>query len=79
MKNKLTVIIIAKNEEKNIGDCLDSISWADEIILVDDYSDDNTEKIIKSKNHENKIKVLKKKMDKGFGDQKKLCFKTSHK
>ena len=42
MKNKLSVIIIAKNEEKNIGDCLDSISWADEIVLVDDYSDDNT-------------------------------------
>ena len=60
MKNKLTVIIIAKNEEKNIGDCLDSISWADEIVLVDDYSDDNTEKIIKSKNHKNKIKVFKK-------------------
>ena len=48
-ENKLTVIIIAKNEE-NIADCLDSISWADEIVLVDDYSVDNTEKIIKSKN-----------------------------
>ena len=49
MKNKLTVIIIAKNEEKNIADCLDSISWADEIVLVDDHSVDNTENIIKSK------------------------------
>ena len=61
MKNKLSVIIIAKNEEKNIGDCLDSISWADEIVLVDDYSDDNTEKIIKLKDYKNKIKVFKKK------------------
>ena len=61
MKNKLSVIIIAKNEEKNIGDCLDSISWADEIVLVDDYSDDNTDKIIKLKNYTNKIKIFQKK------------------
>ena len=60
MKNKLSVIIIAKNEEKNIGDCLDSSLWADEIVLVDDYSDDNTHKIIKSKNYTNKIKFFKK-------------------
>ena len=45
MKNKLSVIIIAKNEEKNIEIAYDSISWADEIVLVDDYSDDNTEKL----------------------------------
>ena len=77
MKNKLSVIIIAKNEEKNIGDCLDSLSWADEIVLIDDNSDDNTEKIIKSKNHKNKIKVFKKKMDKGFGDQKNFALKQA--
>ena len=77
MKNKLSVIIIAKNEEKNIGDCIDSISWADEIILVDDYSNDNTEKIIKLKNYKNKIKVFKKKMDKGFGDQKNFALKQA--
>ena len=77
MKNKLSVIIIAKNEEKNIGDCLDSLSWADEIVLIDDNSDDNTEEIIKSKNHENKIKVFKKKMDKGFGDQKNFALKQT--
>ena len=79
MKNKLSVIIIAKNEEKNIGDCLDSLSWADEIVLIDDNSDDNTEEIIKSKNHENKIKVFKKKNGQRIWGSKKLCFKTSHK
>jgi glycosyltransferase involved in cell wall biosynthesis len=77
MKKKLSVIIIAKNEEKNIGDCLDSISWADEIILVDDHSDDDTDKIIKLKNYKNKIKVFKKKMDKGFGDQKNFALKQA--
>ena len=77
MKNKLSVIIIAKNEEKNIGDCLDFLTWADEIVLIDDNSDDDTEKIIKSKNYKNKIKVLKKKMDKGFGDQKNFALKQA--
>ena len=50
----------------------------DEIVLIDDYSDDNTEKIIKSKNHKNKIKVLKKNGQR-IWRSKKLCFKTSHK
>ena len=38
----LSVIIICKNEEKNIRDCLESISWADEIIILDSGSTDNT-------------------------------------
>ncbi len=46
-KNKISVIIIAGNEENNIKDCLQSISWADEIIVVDSESDDNTVKIAK--------------------------------
>lgn len=47
MKNKLSVIIITGNEEKNIYDCLKSVSWADEIIVVDSESTDQTVKIAK--------------------------------
>ncbi len=39
---KISVIIITKNEENNIGDCLESVQWADEIIIVDSESEDNT-------------------------------------
>jgi len=39
---KLSVIIIVKNEEKNIGACLESVKWADEIIVVDTGSSDGT-------------------------------------
>lgn len=39
---KLSAIIIAKNEAKNIRDCLDSVAFADEIIVVDDHSEDET-------------------------------------
>ncbi len=40
--SKISVLILTKNEEKNIKDCLASVVWADEIIVVDDYSEDKT-------------------------------------
>ncbi len=48
-----TVIVAARNEEKNIKECLVSLSQLKypenklEIIIVDDFSNDNTEAIIK--------------------------------
>ena len=43
---KLSVVIITFNEEKNIGRCIDSvIPVADEIVVVDSFSTDNTRKI----------------------------------
>jgi len=44
-KALLSVIIITKNEQDNIKDCLESIKWADEIIVVDSGSKDKTEEI----------------------------------
>ncbi|HRH60684.1 MAG TPA: glycosyltransferase family 2 protein [Chitinophagaceae bacterium] len=44
--NQLSVIIITYNEEKNIERCLQSVQpIADEIIVVDSYSTDNTKRI----------------------------------
>jgi glycosyltransferase involved in cell wall biosynthesis len=39
---KITGIVITQNEERNIRDCLESLKWLDEIIIVDSYSEDNT-------------------------------------
>jgi glycosyltransferase involved in cell wall biosynthesis len=44
---KITGIIITKNEEANIRECLESIKWADEIIIVDSGSSDSTISIAK--------------------------------
>src|SRR2546428_5190267 len=38
----LSVVVITKNEERNIGVCLESVRWADEIIVVDAESTDRT-------------------------------------
>lgn len=38
----LSVIIIVKNESNAIGACLESVAWADEVIVVDSGSNDDT-------------------------------------
>lgn len=43
----VSVVISAYNEEKKIGECLESVSWADEIIVVDNESADKTAVIAK--------------------------------
>jgi glycosyltransferase involved in cell wall biosynthesis len=44
----LSVILITKNEEANLKDCLESVSFADEIIVVDSQSSDKTQEIARS-------------------------------
>ena len=44
--NNLCIIILTFNEEINIKKCLESIKdFADEIIIIDSYSTDNTKSI----------------------------------
>ena len=40
--SKISVTVRTFNEEKNIRDCLESVTWADEIIVVDACSTDGT-------------------------------------
>jgi glycosyltransferase involved in cell wall biosynthesis len=39
---RLSVFIIALNQEANIGECLKTVSFADEIVVVDTGSTDRT-------------------------------------
>lgn len=41
----VTVIILARNEEHNIHDCIKTVQFADEVLVIDDFSADDTVKI----------------------------------
>jgi len=43
----VTACVITFNEEKNIKGCLESVVWADEIVVVDSFSTDKTVEICK--------------------------------
>ncbi|MFH1202691.1 MAG: glycosyltransferase family 2 protein [Candidatus Omnitrophota bacterium] len=59
-KIPLSVVILTKNEEKNIAECLESVyNWADEIIVIDDESRDNTLEIVRKFTN----RVFTRKMD----------------
>lgn len=58
--NPLSVVILAKNEEKRITGCIRSVlGWAGEIIVIDDESRDKTREIAEALG----ARVLVKKMD----------------
>lgn len=44
-EERITACIICGNEEKNIARCLESVLWADEILVVDSFSTDRTPEI----------------------------------
>ncbi len=62
----ISAIVLAKNEEKNIEKCLDSLSWCDEIIVIDDNSTDKTVELAKKKN----AKVVTHAMNGNFAAQR---------
>ena len=43
----ISVVILTYNEETNIARCLDSVSWSDDILVVDSFSEDRTVEISK--------------------------------
>jgi len=43
----ISAVILTHNEEQNIADCLESVSWCEERIVIDDYSQDKTVAIAK--------------------------------
>jgi glycosyltransferase involved in cell wall biosynthesis len=65
---RISAIVIAYNEEKNIQRCLESLSWADEIVVVDSFSQDRTKDIASS--FTDKIFDLEWQ---GFGKQKEFA------
>ena len=53
---KITAIIPTFNEQDHILQAIESVSWADEIIVVDSYSTDKTVELALEK----KVKIIKR-------------------
>ena len=64
----VSVIIITRNEEANIARCLASVSWADEIVVVDSGSSDRTVEIARGF-----TPLVFSEAWRGFGPQKALA------
>jgi len=45
MISRLAGVVLAKNEESHITDCLDSLAWAEQRVVFDSYSTDRTVEI----------------------------------
>ena len=69
---KITAIIPTFNEESNIQRALESVSFADEIIVVDSFSTDRTVAIVKESN----AILLQRKFD-DFSNQKNFAIEKS--
>lgn len=66
--NRLSVVILTKNEEKNIAECIKNVAWADEVIIVDDNSTDRTVEIAR----EYTDKIIISAMNRDFAKQRNL-------
>jgi glycosyltransferase involved in cell wall biosynthesis len=41
----ISVLILTLDEEVNLGDCLDSVAWSDDVVVLDSFSTDRTPEI----------------------------------
>lgn len=73
MEIKLAVLILTYNEEKNIEECVQSVSFADEIILIDSGSTDNTCEIAEKLG----VTFVHHPMDEGFAGQRNFALQQT--
>lgn len=56
---KIAAFVLTHNEEKHIAQCLETLQWVDEIIIIDDYSQDRTVDIARTFG----VKVYERELD----------------
>lgn len=61
----ISIIILTQDEEINIGDCLDSVAWFDDVHVLDSGSSDSTLAIVREKG-----RAIYSNRFTGFGDQR---------
>lgn len=74
MSCRLSVVILTHNNELSIVDCLESVSFAEELIVIDDNSDDRTIDICKQYT---KL-VLQRSLNANFSNQRNFALNHAH-
>lgn len=74
-KLRISAVVLCKNEGTILDRCLKSLSFCDEIIVIDDFSEDSSAQIAKKYN----ARVFQKNLEEHFADQRNFGLeKTNH-
>ncbi len=69
----ISAVVLTKNEEKKIGDCLKSLAWCDEVVVIDDGSTDKTLEMASK----NGAHILKHAIDDNFARQRNFALEKA--
>lgn len=70
----ITAVVLTKNEEANIKRCVSALRWCDELIVIDDYSDDRTVDIAKKLG----AKIYRRELKDDFSLQRNFGLEKAH-
>lgn len=73
MKQQISAAILTKNEQDNISKAIKSVNFCTEVIIVDDYSSDNTTQITKKL----KVKIYKHNLNGNYAQQRNFALKKA--
>lgn len=68
-KNMISAVVLTKNEENTIVDCLESLVWCDEIIVIDDFSTDRTIELVENLKNK-KVIIFQRRLLDDFSQQR---------
>ncbi|MET0637346.1 MAG: glycosyltransferase family 2 protein [Chitinophagaceae bacterium] len=68
----ISVLILTRNEEKDLPGCLDSVKWSDDVHILDSFSTDNTVQLARSRG----ASVVQREFD-GYASQRNAGLKNT--
>ena len=70
---KITALILAKNEERNIEDCIKTVQFCDEVLVIDDFSTDRTKELAEGLG----ARVIQRSMNGDWGGQQTFAIQSA--
>lgn len=70
---KISALILAKDEERNIADCIKTVLFCDEVLVIDDFSTDKTKEIAESLG----ARVMQRSMAGDWGGQQTFAIQNA--